>query len=85
MGDSRRTNPVKIKIDHIGCGTLEIGGRKLENYSNAFEIVSQVGDVPRIKVSVVATEGLEIEMDALVDIEVTHLYPKEEKEEVTLP
>lgn len=80
MNAARRTNPVKIKVNAYGAGEIEIGGRKLGNYTTGFQIVQRVGDVPNIIVSFIATEGLEIELDALVDVVIRD--PRKEAQEV---
>lgn len=81
MNAARRTNPVKIKLGPNGAGEIEVGGRKLTNYTSGFNISYRASDiVPTILVSLVAVEGLEIEMDALVDVVIVDL--KKEAEEV---
>ena len=68
MNQARRTNPVKIKVGPNGVGIIEIGGRKLANYTTGFQISQRVGDLPTVILSLIAAEGLEIELDALVDV-----------------
>lgn len=80
MNAARRTNPVKIKVDAVGLGTIEVGGRKLSNYTNGFQIVQRVGDVPTVLISLIALEGLELELDAFVDVVIRD--PQKEAEEV---
>jgi hypothetical protein len=68
VNQARKPNPVKIKLDPYGMGTLEIGGRKLENYTCGFQLMYRAHEVPTIILSLISMEGLDIELDALVDV-----------------
>jgi len=68
MNEARRTMPVKIKLDHLGCGSIEIGGQKLAQYTASIQIVSVAGDVPKVLIEVIPLEGLQVELDGLVDV-----------------
>ena len=68
MNEARRPNPVKINISATGHGTVEIGGQQFESYTSALTIVSRPGELTKIYLEVVAADGLQAQLDALVDV-----------------
>ena len=68
MNEARRPNPIKINVTATGQGTIEIGGQKFENYTSALTIVSRPGELTKIYLELIAAEGLQAQLDALVDV-----------------
>jgi hypothetical protein len=68
MNEARRPLPVKLKLGPSGQGTIEVAGHRLENWTAGIHIISRQGELTQVCLEMIAADGLQVELEALVDV-----------------
>ena len=66
--EARKTTPVEIEVDGLGCQKLLIDGQDLRSEVSGFGVVAEVGQPPVINVKLSGAQSVNIKGSAVVQV-----------------
>lgn len=71
-----RSVPFEMRLDHASVGTVSIGGIEVQNAAYRVEVEAHVGEIPKVRVHMHASSGLDLAFPAEVTVIVTEPFAR---------